>query len=160
MALLPIKTTFRGPAPLFNNKEQDIIDEALYFFKANVFFRTYEIKVVHLKVKLCRQTICNFVCASRCVFVAERGWQSFNLHYPIYYWVFEEVTKVRDPTTSHERNVFPRYLQIRYPRWFWLSLEFCICQTEQSRRSWWVPNSYSLEINSFTMNKDRTYISR
>lgn len=46
MALLPIKTTFRGPAPPFNNKEQDIIDEALYFFKANVFFRTYEIKVV------------------------------------------------------------------------------------------------------------------
>lgn len=46
MALLPIKTTFRGPAPLFNNKDQDIIDEALYFFKANVFFRTYEIKVV------------------------------------------------------------------------------------------------------------------
>lgn len=45
MALLPIKTTFRGPAPSFNNKEQDIIDEALYFFKANVFFRTYEIKV-------------------------------------------------------------------------------------------------------------------
>ncbi|KAG5308844.1 ARPC3 protein, partial [Acromyrmex insinuator] len=44
MALLPIKTTFRGPAPPFNNKEQDIIDEALYFFKANVFFRTYEIK--------------------------------------------------------------------------------------------------------------------
>ncbi|KAL6438301.1 hypothetical protein ACFW04_004456 [Cataglyphis niger] len=44
MALLPIKTSFRGPAPPFNNKEQDIIDEALYFFKANVFFRTYEIK--------------------------------------------------------------------------------------------------------------------
>lgn len=49
MALLPIKTTFRGPAPVFNNKEQDIIDEALYFFKANVFFRTYEIKVVHFE---------------------------------------------------------------------------------------------------------------
>jgi actin related protein 2/3 complex subunit 3 len=48
MALLPIKTTFRGPAPSFNNKEQDIIDEALYFFKANVFFRTYEIKVIFL----------------------------------------------------------------------------------------------------------------
>lgn len=45
MALLPIRTHFRGPAPPFNNKDLDIIDEALYFFKANVFFRTYEIKV-------------------------------------------------------------------------------------------------------------------
>ncbi|XP_014203733.1 actin-related protein 2/3 complex subunit 3 [Copidosoma floridanum] len=45
MALLPLKTTFRGPAdPHLNNEEMDIIDEALYFFKANVFFRTYEIK--------------------------------------------------------------------------------------------------------------------
>ncbi|XP_015603571.1 actin-related protein 2/3 complex subunit 3 [Cephus cinctus] len=44
MALLPIKTNFRGPAPMFTNKDLDIIDEALYYFKANVFFRTYEIK--------------------------------------------------------------------------------------------------------------------
>ncbi|KAL7288571.1 hypothetical protein TKK_0017310 [Trichogramma kaykai] len=45
MALLPINTSFRGPAPpLANSEEMDIIDEALYFFKANVFFRTYEIK--------------------------------------------------------------------------------------------------------------------
>ncbi|XP_012274522.1 actin-related protein 2/3 complex subunit 3 [Orussus abietinus] len=44
MALLPLKTSFRGPAPTFNNQELDIIDEALYSFRANVFFRTYEIK--------------------------------------------------------------------------------------------------------------------
>ncbi|KAG8233426.1 hypothetical protein J437_LFUL013420 [Ladona fulva] len=43
MALLPIRTQFRGPAPPYS-KDMDIIDEALYFFKANVFFRTYEIK--------------------------------------------------------------------------------------------------------------------
>ncbi|XP_077298859.1 actin-related protein 2/3 complex subunit 3-like [Arctopsyche grandis] len=43
MALLPIKTQFRGPAPT-NPKDMDIIDEALYYFKANVFFRFYEIK--------------------------------------------------------------------------------------------------------------------
>ncbi|XP_023333364.1 actin-related protein 2/3 complex subunit 3 isoform X2 [Eurytemora carolleeae] len=35
----------RGPAPcLPPSDQQDIIDEALYYFKANVFFRTYEIK--------------------------------------------------------------------------------------------------------------------
>jgi len=44
MAILPFKTQFRGPAPTFT-KDVDIIDEALYYFKANVFFRTYEIKV-------------------------------------------------------------------------------------------------------------------
>ncbi|CAG9861418.1 unnamed protein product [Phyllotreta striolata] len=44
-AILPLKTRFKGPAPIqTNEQEQDIIDEALYYFKANVFFRTYEIK--------------------------------------------------------------------------------------------------------------------
>lgn len=45
MALLPIKTTNRGPALCLPVSDTaDIIDEALYYFKANVFFRTYEIK--------------------------------------------------------------------------------------------------------------------
>eukprot|EP00088_Acartia_fossae_P018990 TRINITY_DN21015_c0_g1_i1.p1 TRINITY_DN21015_c0_g1~~TRINITY_DN21015_c0_g1_i1.p1 ORF type:complete len:191 (-),score=38.21 TRINITY_DN21015_c0_g1_i1:222-761(-) len=45
MAVLPLKTQVRGPAPcLPPSEEEDIIDEALYYFKANVFFRTYEIK--------------------------------------------------------------------------------------------------------------------
>lgn len=43
MAFLPIKSSFNGPAP-HCRQDFDIIDEALYFFKANVFFRTYEIK--------------------------------------------------------------------------------------------------------------------
>lgn len=43
-AILPFKTQFRGPAPMDNAQESDIIDEALYYFKSNVFFRTYEIK--------------------------------------------------------------------------------------------------------------------
>lgn len=46
LALLPIKcANNRGPAPCLPPSDQmDIIDEALYYFKANVFFRTYEIK--------------------------------------------------------------------------------------------------------------------
>ena len=45
MALLPIKTTNRGPALCLPVSDTaDIIDKALYYFKANVFFRTYEIK--------------------------------------------------------------------------------------------------------------------
>lgn len=42
-ALLPIRTQTRGPAPTTNG--EDIIDETIYYFKANIFFRTYEIKV-------------------------------------------------------------------------------------------------------------------
>lgn len=44
MAILPLRTQQRGPAPT-TTAEQDIIDESLYYFKSNVFFRTYEIKV-------------------------------------------------------------------------------------------------------------------
>nr|XP_019538564.2 LOW QUALITY PROTEIN: actin-related protein 2/3 complex subunit 3 [Aedes albopictus] len=44
MAILPLRTQARGPAPTNASIEQDIIDESLYYFKANVFFRTYEIK--------------------------------------------------------------------------------------------------------------------
>ena len=43
MAVLPLKTQFRGPAPR-EVGETDIIEEALNYFKANVFFRTYEVK--------------------------------------------------------------------------------------------------------------------
>lgn len=42
-ALLPLRTQVRGPAPTTN--AEDIIDESIYYFKANIFFRTYEIKV-------------------------------------------------------------------------------------------------------------------
>lgn len=45
MAVLPFKTQFRGVATVQAGQDMDVIDEALYYFKANVFFRTYEIKV-------------------------------------------------------------------------------------------------------------------
>lgn len=45
MAMLPIRTKYRGPAPLMTSEGIDVIDEALQYFKANVFFRTYEVKV-------------------------------------------------------------------------------------------------------------------
>nr|ABL85457.1 actin related protein 2/3 complex subunit 3 [Suberites domuncula] len=43
MAILPVNTSYKGPAPK-GDGSQDIIDEALYFFKANVFFKSYEVK--------------------------------------------------------------------------------------------------------------------
>lgn len=42
--MLPIKTTTRGPAPLAPEGEEDIIDEVLGFFKANVLFKHFEVK--------------------------------------------------------------------------------------------------------------------
>lgn len=47
MAILPLRTQHRGPAPT-GNFDQDIIDEAIYYFKANIFFREYEVNVSYL----------------------------------------------------------------------------------------------------------------
>jgi len=45
MALLPVNTKFKGPAPPApKDLAVDIIDEAISYFKANVFFKNYEIK--------------------------------------------------------------------------------------------------------------------
>jgi actin related protein 2/3 complex subunit 3 len=43
MGILPLRTKFRGPAPI-TGEDYDIIDEAIAFFKANVFFKNFEIK--------------------------------------------------------------------------------------------------------------------
>lgn len=50
MAIVSIKSQYKGPAPLLSptNVDMDIIDEALSYFKANVFFRSYEVKVLNV----------------------------------------------------------------------------------------------------------------
>uniref|UniRef100_A0A8C7XEY9 Actin-related protein 2/3 complex subunit 3 n=1 Tax=Oryzias sinensis TaxID=183150 RepID=A0A8C7XEY9_9TELE len=62
MALLPIKTQFKGPAR-GDGVESDIIDEAIYYFKANVFFKNYEIKFDALGKKAF--IFCTLQCSSR-----------------------------------------------------------------------------------------------
>lgn len=44
MAILPLRTQIRGPAPNVDI-DNDIVDESLYYYKSNIFFRTYEVKV-------------------------------------------------------------------------------------------------------------------
>jgi len=47
MALLSFRTKFRGPVHQNNgevSEEMDIIDESLFYFKPNVFFKSYEIQ--------------------------------------------------------------------------------------------------------------------
>ncbi len=43
-AICPLKTEVKGPAVLSPADEDDIIDEVLNYFRANVFFRNFEIK--------------------------------------------------------------------------------------------------------------------
>ncbi|XP_045679119.1 LOW QUALITY PROTEIN: actin-related protein 2/3 complex subunit 3-like [Phyllostomus hastatus] len=43
MALLPMRSQFEGPAP-GGARDTDIVDEPIYYFKANVFSKNYEIK--------------------------------------------------------------------------------------------------------------------
>eukprot|EP01101_Sappina_pedata_P011790 TRINITY_DN7980_c0_g1_i1.p2 TRINITY_DN7980_c0_g1~~TRINITY_DN7980_c0_g1_i1.p2 ORF type:complete len:192 (-),score=98.47 TRINITY_DN7980_c0_g1_i1:183-719(-) len=42
--VLPIKTKQRGPAPVQTSADDDVLDEAVSLFRANVLFRNYEIK--------------------------------------------------------------------------------------------------------------------
>jgi actin related protein 2/3 complex subunit 3 len=44
MAILPLRSHFKGPAPRLDSDDIDIIDEALTYFKPNIFFREYDIK--------------------------------------------------------------------------------------------------------------------
>ncbi|GAW05050.1 arp2 3 complex 21 kda subunit [Lentinula edodes] len=44
MSILPIKTKYRGVAPLADPSQPDIIDETLDLFRANSLFRNFEIK--------------------------------------------------------------------------------------------------------------------
>ncbi|CAH9107080.1 unnamed protein product [Cuscuta europaea] len=42
--LLPLKSHIRGPAPVSEHDSTDIIDEAITFFRANVFFKNFDIQ--------------------------------------------------------------------------------------------------------------------
>ncbi|EAU84360.2 ARP2/3 complex 21 kDa subunit [Coprinopsis cinerea okayama7 len=44
MSILPIRTRIRGPAPIGDPSQADIIDETLDLFRANSLFRNFEIK--------------------------------------------------------------------------------------------------------------------
>lgn len=42
--MCPLKTDIRGPAPMGANDQDDIIDEVIFYFRANVLFRNYMIE--------------------------------------------------------------------------------------------------------------------
>ncbi|KAL8037449.1 hypothetical protein ABFX02_11G041000 [Erythranthe guttata] len=42
--LLPLKSHIKGPAPVSEQDIADIVDEAITFFRANVFFRNFDVK--------------------------------------------------------------------------------------------------------------------
>lgn len=86
LAILPLRTQFRGPAPSVNS-DNDIIDESLYFFKANVFFRTYEIKVNSCLLLLYIVVVILLTFN----FLSVRGWSRFDLYYFIHYRMSKKV---------------------------------------------------------------------
>jgi len=44
MAVLSVKSKYKGPLPPASNDAQDILDETLDLYKANVLFRNFEVK--------------------------------------------------------------------------------------------------------------------
>ncbi|KAL6189522.1 hypothetical protein ACLB2K_040910 [Fragaria x ananassa] len=42
--MLPLKSHIKGHAPVSEKDRTDIVDEAITFFRANVFFRNFDIK--------------------------------------------------------------------------------------------------------------------
>jgi len=94
MAIVPIKSQYKGPAALLSstNSDMDIIDEALSYFKANVFFRSYEVKVLDvfymvmsLYFKL-TSIIMNVECSRPCT----------DLHYFIHNRVLEKTSEMSE----------------------------------------------------------------
>lgn len=100
-ALLPIRTQTRGPAPTTNS--EDIIDETIYYFKANIFFRTYEIKVmIYFLLWIFERFLRKWnIILSIVIFNAmffqfsEWSWSTAHLHYVIYYRMFEKASEMR-----------------------------------------------------------------
>lgn len=43
-AISPLRTSMKGPAPQIEEGKEDIIDETLIYFRANVLFRNFEVK--------------------------------------------------------------------------------------------------------------------
>ena len=41
---MPLKTKIQGPAPKAETEGDDIIDEAITQFRANIFFKNYEVQ--------------------------------------------------------------------------------------------------------------------
>lgn len=116
-ALLPIRTQTRGPAPITNT--EDIIDETIYYFKANIFFRTYEIKV--------KPTTSNYSWTEQMIIsflFSEWNRSSAHLYYIVHYGMFEKATKVCEQESSATRIVYVGNQSFWHSRWCRLPIEF------------------------------------
>lgn len=103
-ALLPIRTQSRGPAPTING--EDIIDETIYYFKANIFFRTYEIKV-KLGPLIFNDSSIQYLSNYR--LFTEWNRSNAHLHYIVYHGMFEKTSKMCEQKPSSTRTVFVSY---------------------------------------------------
>lgn len=140
LALLPIRTTFRGPAPINPKIELDIIDEALNYFKANVFFRFYEIKVTFTWIILLfNYTIKIMFMKKHCIFTTTQFKMSF--FYCVSVWcrpcpylsntvrvrVSQEAAEVPQQEPGPAGDVHAGYIQIWHSWRAWLPPQLCLC---------------------------------
>lgn len=146
MALLPIKTSYRGPAPKAGSVvgEQDIIDEALYYFKANVFFREFEIKS-EADLVLIYLTLYTIDCLKRLQKCATKN-QAVQEMYTLAISKFDLPgdpgfpfkTGFAAPTSTHEADLMRQYLtQLRQES----GLRLCdkVYDNETGKASkWWL----------------------
>lgn len=67
ICVAPLKTNILGPAKTFSGEEEDMIDEAIKYFRPNIFFKNFDIKgpgdltLIYLTVFIsyCLKTIAN-----------------------------------------------------------------------------------------------------
>lgn len=143
-ALCPIRTQIRGPAPTTN--AEDIIDESLYYFKANIFFRNYEIKVMY-RIAF-EQNIHIFAVNSFFFFhlklfiISVWCWSCSHLYHPLHNRMFKEIAAMCKQRTSSTRIVFIGNKPIRYSWWCWISVEFSLCKTIISQWSWFTSSIF------------------
>ena len=42
--IAPLKTNITGPAPLLSSNEEDIVDEAIKYYRPNLLYKNYDLK--------------------------------------------------------------------------------------------------------------------
>lgn len=110
MAVLPLRTQCRGPAPSDAALAYDVIDESLYYFKANVFFRTYEIKVIRVEFLIEKRITIILVFSINLV----GSGPCADLHNALHHRVSEEAPAMQQQEPGTPGDVFAGHRQIRY----------------------------------------------
>lgn len=125
VAMLPFRTKFRGPITNYpeSDTEMDIIDETLYYFRPNVFFKSFEIQSNSDRV-LIYLTLYIIECLKRLQRLNTREQALADMH---------ALAISRFDLPGNFRPNFFNINLLLFPRWSWLSPQCCLFQTSQPR---------------------------